>query len=248
MTRTAPHPTLTKYVTNDAERQHFVTDLFNRSAPVYDRIVDVMSFGSGIRYRREALERAGLKAGMRVLDVATGTGLVTRAALDVVGDVRFVTGVDPSAGMLAQARTVNPRRLIRGVGESLPVRSGAFDFLCMGYALRHLPQLETAFADYRRVLKPGGRMLLLEISRPESRAGRAVARLYFKRLVPLIARVVTHNADGVRLMRYYWDTIESCVPPGTIVAALRQAGFSDVERQIVQGIFSEYRARSTSNF
>jgi demethylmenaquinone methyltransferase/2-methoxy-6-polyprenyl-1,4-benzoquinol methylase len=91
---TAPHPTLKKYVATADERQPFVTDLFNRSAPHYDRIVGVMSFGSGVRYRRDALVRAGLAEGMRMLDVATGTGLVARAASDVVGERGRVIGVD----------------------------------------------------------------------------------------------------------------------------------------------------------
>ena len=72
----------------------------------------------------------------------------------------------------------------------------------MGYALRHLSQLEPVFAEYKRVLKPGGRVLLLEITRPESRAGLACARLYFRRIVPLMTHFLTRSPEGVRLMRY----------------------------------------------
>lgn len=243
MPATAPHPTLTDYVATDGERQGFVTDLFNRSAPHYDRICDLMSFRTGVRYRGEALARAGLLPGMLVLDVATGTGLVTRAALPIVGAGGRIIGVDPSIGMLHEAARVNARRLVQGLGESLPLASARFDFVSMGYALRHVAGLEAVFAEYLRVLKPGGRLLLLEITRPGSRLGLRLARMYFKRIVPLMTRLVTRSADSVRLMQYYWDTIEACVPPETIVAALGRAGFVAVERQVVQGIFSEYRAR-----
>lgn len=244
MSPTAPHAPLSKYVATPAERQRFVIDLFDRSAPFYDRICEVMSFGSGLRYRHGALVRGGLKSGMHVLDVATGTGLVARAALAIVGGHGRVIGLDPSAGMLTRAREDITRRLVRGLGDSLPIASGSFDFVSMGYALRHVDHLETAFTEYRRVLKPGGRVLLLEITPPRSRAGRVAARLYFKRIVPLMTRAITHSADGVRLMQYYWDTIEACVPPEMIMSALTRVGFDNVERQVVQGIFSEYRAEN----
>ncbi|NOR66299.1 MAG: dimethylmenaquinone methyltransferase, partial [Woeseiaceae bacterium] len=96
----APHPPLEKYYPGEPQRRGFVTSLFDRSARHYDWINGVMSLGSGVRYRREALRRAGLTAGNRVLDVAIGTGLVARAALDILGDGARVTGVDLSMGML----------------------------------------------------------------------------------------------------------------------------------------------------
>ena len=240
---TAPHPTLDAYVATADERQPFVTDLFNRSAPYYDRVCATMSFGSGVRYRRDALSRAGLAGGMRVLDVATGTGLVARAARALVGDRGAVIGVDPSSGMLREAAKAERARLVQAFGESLPFGDANFDFVSMGYALRHVSALEAAFAEYRRVLKPGGAVLLLEITRPESRAAFWAARIYFRRFVPLLTRLLTWSPESVRLMQYYWDTIEACVPPAKILDALRGAGFANVERRIVHGIFSEYFGR-----
>jgi demethylmenaquinone methyltransferase / 2-methoxy-6-polyprenyl-1,4-benzoquinol methylase len=239
---TAPHRPLEKHYVSDEDRQRYVIELFERSAHHYDRINQVMSLGFALSYRAQALGRAGLAPGMRVLDVATGTGLMARAAVRVVRDARRVIGLDPTAGMLHAARRTAVMPLVRGLGETLPFASGAFDFLTMGYALRHVPDLETAFREYHRVLRPGGRVLLLEITAPASRVGRALCRLYLARVVPALTRMVTRSADAEALTRYYWDTIVECVPPTVILSALRDAGFHDAHRRTFGGLLSEYVA------
>src|ERR1700734_4571097 len=91
----APHPPLKDYYAREADRGGFVRQLFDRTAADYDRIERAMALGSGSWYRRRALQRAGLKAGMRVLDIGTGTGLTAREAFRLVGPSGEVTGVDP---------------------------------------------------------------------------------------------------------------------------------------------------------
>jgi demethylmenaquinone methyltransferase/2-methoxy-6-polyprenyl-1,4-benzoquinol methylase len=238
----APHRPLTHYYARAEDRQRHVTDLFDRTATHYEWICRVMSLGLGQTYRRQALERSGLTRGMRVLDVATGTGLVARAAAEVVGSSRCVVGLDPSRGMLLEARKALPVPLVQGVGETLPFPGDSFDFISNAYALRHVGDLEGAFAEYRRVLKPGGRLLILEISRPSSRVGLTLLRFYLESLVPWIARWGTGSGDARLLMKYYWDTIAECVPPGVILSALAWSGFRRTERRVVFGIFSEYVA------
>ena len=125
----------------------------------------------------------------------------------------------------------------------MPLRSDHFDMLSMGFALRHVDTLERAFTEYRRVLKPGGRLLLLEVSRPRSAVTRWVIRVYFQRVLPLLIRIATRNPEAPLLMEYYWDTIAECVPPETILAALRHAGFVDVQHRMFAGCLSEYVAR-----
>lgn len=240
--RTAPHPVLTEYYGSDAERARFVTSLFDSSARHYDRLCQLMSFGSGQWYRRQALLRAGLKAGMRVLDVATGTGLVARSALQIVGNPRAVVGLDPSAGMLHEARKVSAGPLVQGQVETLPFPREHFDVLTFGYALRHVTDLEVAFTECRRVLKPGGRLLVLEISRARSRATRGVLRLYFLHVLPAIMWVSTRSTPARMLSQYYWETIDACVPPETIMEVLRRSGFTDVHRTVFGGFLSEYVA------
>jgi demethylmenaquinone methyltransferase / 2-methoxy-6-polyprenyl-1,4-benzoquinol methylase len=125
----------------------------------------------------------------------------------------------------------------------LPFSASIFDFVLMGYALRHVADLDETFREYLRVLKPGGRLLLLEITRPASAVGLALMRTYLGSVVPLIARLGTGSRDAARLMRFYWDTIANSVPAETVLAAIGAAGFSAVERAVVGGIFTEYRAR-----
>ena len=151
---------------------------------------------------------------MKLLDVATGTGQVARAADRILRDPRGVVGLDPSTGMLREARRVHAGPLVQGRAEDIPLRDDVFDMLSMGFALRHVATLELAFAEYRRVLKPGGRLLLLEVSRPRSAVIRWAIRVYFQQVLPLIIRIGTGSEDARLLMKYYWDTIDECVPAG----------------------------------
>ena len=237
-----PHPPLPAYYGDASRRQEWVRGIFDRTASDYDRVERMMALGSGPWYRRQALLRAGLAPGMDVLDVGTGTGLVAREALRIVGEAGSLTGVDPSAGMLAQSGLPPSVRLLDGVAERLPVDDARYDFLSMGFALRHVADLQAAFAEFHRALRPGGRVCILEITRPEGRVAQALLRAYMRGLVPLYARLFARNADTAPLMRYYWDTIEACVPPSQVEQALREAGFARIGRHVELGIFSEYAA------
>jgi demethylmenaquinone methyltransferase/2-methoxy-6-polyprenyl-1,4-benzoquinol methylase len=235
-----PHPILPDYYSDAEGKRRFVGRMFDASAGDYDRVDRVLAFGTGSRYRRHALVRAGLAAGMRVLDVAVGTGLVAREAARVVGDRGSVIGVDPSAGMMSAS--VPGLTLVRGRAEALPFATGAFDFLTLGFALRHLSDLDCVFGEFHRVLKPGGGLLLLEITRPEGRVAMALLRAYMRGLVPLVAGFIGRNRETPALYRYYWDTIEACVPPAQVMASIAAAGFASVRRRLTLRIFSEYGA------
>ena len=239
----APHPPLRGYYRDIEARQGFVNELFNRTAYQYRNIDWATGFGSGLWYRKKALESAGLKPGMRVLDVACGPGLVTQCALNVVGPSGLVVGLDPSIGMLREAQKGPCQNLVRGVGERLPFPDGQFDFLSMGYALRHVPDLRGAFAEYRRVLKPGGIVLLLEISRPRSGLLFLLSRFYIKTVLGAVFAAGTGNQDLKKLMAYWWETTERCVPPETIIAALKDSGFSHCSvKEWFSGLLRDYRA------
>jgi demethylmenaquinone methyltransferase/2-methoxy-6-polyprenyl-1,4-benzoquinol methylase len=237
-----PLPAETRYWTRTGDRQRVVNALFDRSAEHYDRACGIMSFGSGQGYRREALDRAGLRPGMHVLDVGTGTGLLAREIVHLLGSFGRVIGLDPSWNMMAAGRRELNLRFVQGLGERLPFPDRQFDFVTMGYALRHVPDLDQAFEEYRRVLKPAGRLLLLEITRPASTLGLALARVYFGTVVPLFTRIGTGSANAAEMMRFYWETIAQCVPPETVLASLGRAGFAAPDRTVVHGIFSEYTA------
>jgi len=233
---------LTQYYRAEHDRASFVTTLFDGAARHYDWVGHVLAFGSGPYYRQRTLAHAGLRPPMKLLDVATGTGQVARAATRILGDPRAVVGLDPSVGMLREARRMHSGPLVQGRAEEIPLRDGAFDMLSMGFALRHVATLEIAFAEYRRVLKPGGRLLLLEVSRPRSAVIRWAIRIHFQHVLPLIIRIGTGSPDARLLMKYYWDTIDECVPPAMILAALRQTGFVEVQHRVVGGCLSEYVA------
>jgi demethylmenaquinone methyltransferase/2-methoxy-6-polyprenyl-1,4-benzoquinol methylase len=238
----APHPPLAAYFASEAERRGWVRGIFDRTAGDYERVERAMALGSGPWYRRQALLRAGLAPGMRVVDVGTGTGLVAREAARIVGDPRAVTGVDPSAGMRANARLPEGLRLLEGAAESIPLPDAAADFLSMGYALRHVSDLAAAFGEFHRVLAPGGIVCVLEITAPASRVGRAALKAYLRGFVPALARMIGRSRDTPEMLRYFWDTIEACVPPERVVATLADAGFAAVARRVEFGVFSEYRA------
>jgi demethylmenaquinone methyltransferase/2-methoxy-6-polyprenyl-1,4-benzoquinol methylase len=235
-----PHPVLAEYYDEADKRRPFVRDLFDAAAPWYEPINKVLSFGSGDRYRREALTRHGLQAGMKVLDLATGTGVVARAARDVCGSEEGHIGLDASIGMLLEARQTLGLPLVKGSGDILPFRDGVFDMVTIGFALRHFADLTSTFAEIRRVLAPGGRLLALEITPPTSRAASAFLGFYMGRVVPLAVRLWTRDDDAVQMMKYYWDTTRTCVPPGTILDAMSEAGLSNARREVQFGSFSEY--------
>lgn len=240
-----PHTPLPGYYNTDAERDKFIARMFNDTASDYDRIERVLAWGSGRWYRREALRRAGLSIGMQVLDVGIGTGLVAREALALVGPRGSLVGVDPSPGMMGQVNLPGVE-LLTGRAELLPRPDADCDFLSMGYALRHINDVAPAFSEFHRVLRPGGRLLVLEITRPESRSGLLLLKTYMRAFVPLVARIVGRRKDTAELWRYYWDTIEACIAPETVMSALRAAGFQNVQRHVELGIFSEYTAVKAS--
>jgi len=236
-----PHPPLRRYYVGEPEHRQRIGEWFDRAAPDYDWITQAMSFGFGHWYRRRALLRAGLAGGMKVLDLGCGTGVLAAHSQAIVGAAGQVAGLDPSLGMLRQAGGRGVRLRVRGLAENLPFAGEHFDLLSMGYALRHVADLRATFRELRRVLRDGGKLLLLEITPPPNRLAFRLVKLYLGGAVPMIARLRGGSAAEV-LMRYYWDTIERCVPPPVILEALAESGFARVTRRVEQGIFSEYSA------
>lgn len=235
-----PHPPLTKFYGDPAHREEYVREIFDETAPWYDTAIRFMSFGSGQWYRKEAVKRLGVTNGSKLLDLASGTGVVARAAVDVIGDARNILCIDPSIGMLVAGKITSPR--VQGKAETLPVRSSSFDAITIGFAMRHFADLGIVFDECLRVLRPGGRILILEITAPESRPARALLGAYMGTIVPAALLVRTRSKRTADLFRYYWETTRDCVRPDVILGALGEAGFGDVKRGVELGIFSEYSA------
>lgn len=234
---------LTAYFANEDERRAVTRDMFDRAAPGYDRAEGLTALGSGAWYRRKVLHENGLRAGMSVLDVAAGTGLVSVAAHELVGPSGRVVALDPSPGMLAELRKKVAVETVEAYAESIPLPAEHVDFVSMGYALRHVGDLDRAFSEYLRVLRPGGRVCIMEISRPASRLARALLRFHIGAVVPLLARLTRSEAEVKRLWEYYGDTIEAALEPEPILDAMRRAGFAEVKCSVTFGIFREYTGR-----
>jgi demethylmenaquinone methyltransferase/2-methoxy-6-polyprenyl-1,4-benzoquinol methylase len=238
-----PHPPLPQYYGDASQRQRFVREIFDETATWYDGIISVLSFGSGGRYRRDALVRAGLNPSTRLLDLASGTQPVARAAAAITPTI---TGADPSIGMLLAGRSKSRLTLVQTAGECLPFRDASFDLLSVGFAMRHFADLHVVFDECHRVLAPGGRLLIMEITPPRSRFGASLLRFHMNRVVPAFTRIRTGSSEAKKLLHYFWDTIETCVPPDTILQALRDSKFADVRRHVELGIFSEYTGQVSS--
>jgi demethylmenaquinone methyltransferase/2-methoxy-6-polyprenyl-1,4-benzoquinol methylase len=238
-----PHQTLTTYYDSDPERSAYVHALFKRTAHHYDTIEKIFGNG-GLLYRRYSLRMNGLRPGMKVLDVAIGTAAVACGAAKEVGPTGQVFGVDPNEGMLGEARKKFDGPLTRGVAQQLPFKSDTFDFVTMGIALRHVSDLKATFCEYHRVLKPGGRLWILEGHVAKSRIGHALTRFVWAKAIPGLTLAFTGSRDAKLLMDYYWDTVEQCVPEEQIVAAIASAGFEDPRvRVTMPGAFCEYKGR-----
>ena len=236
-------PRLQRYFRDEKERPARTRAMFDRSADIYDRLEWWTGLGRGPLHRQEALRRAGLRPGMRVLDVATGTGLVAREALKLIGPGGRLIGLDPSTAMLAEARKALAIDTVEGSAEAIPLPDDQFDFLSMGYALRHVTDLDGAFRECLRVLKPGGTVCILEIANPESPLLRGLLKFHLRFLVPALSRLLLRRRDAAELWEYYWETISACVPPATIRKALETAGFAQVRSELSLGIFCEYYGR-----
>jgi demethylmenaquinone methyltransferase/2-methoxy-6-polyprenyl-1,4-benzoquinol methylase len=239
-----PHPVIKTRFNTEAQKPDFVNQLFDRGAQYYDGIASWGFFGTGSQYRRDALSRHGLRPGKRLLDVGCGTGAVALEAARILGTAENITCLDPSAGMLSVAKRKLNARFLQGRAEEIPLPDGSFDFLTMGYALRHVTSLEQAFHEYRRVLARGGKVLLLEITKPSNRAGATALKVYFNGVYPWLARIFTGSEAARDLMKYYWETIDACIRPELILEALSKAGFSQVKRDTRFGVLSEYTAVS----
>lgn len=237
-----PHPVLPNRYAAPEERPGYVKNLFDEGAKHYDPVVGWGFWGTGNLYRKDAQRRHGLKPGMQLLDVACGTGLMAVAAKEVLGGDETITCVEPSDGMLAVARTKLNATFIHSGAESMPLPEAAFDFLTVGYALRHFADLEATFREFHRVLKPGGKMLLLEATRPAGKFGSWLFKLYFGRIYPFFVRLFTQSDIAEEMMVYFWETMDSCVRPESVLAALKAAGFEKEARKPVLGWFSEYTA------
>jgi demethylmenaquinone methyltransferase/2-methoxy-6-polyprenyl-1,4-benzoquinol methylase len=201
--------------------------LFNRAAKHYDLVNQIFSLGSGAWYRRRCLRQAGIAPGMTVVDIAVGTGLLAREAHRLMQGRGVLLGIDLSESMLAVARRTLDIPLVQGAAEALPFAANSADVVMMGYALRHVSSIDQTLREAWRVLRPGGRLVLLEISPPTSRAVGLTTGLIVGGVLPIISGIFARDRQARRLMAYHWRTIAAYAPVGAVLHTVRQCGFAE---------------------
>ena len=196
--------------------------MFDRLAGRYDLLNTLLSGGSDGRWRRAAARATGLRPGGNALDVACGSGKLSQELLKVAGQV---VGLDFSTGMLevAAARAPGPR-YVRGDALALPFADAEFDATTIAFGLRNLADPVRGLAEMRRVVRPGGRMVVLEFVKPRpTLAGRAY-RFYLAQGLPRIGGLVSGQP---RAYRYLADTIDSYRSPDELLELARRAGWGE---------------------
>ena len=208
------------------EKVRAVRSMFDAIAPRYDLVNRVMTFRLDVGWRRTAVRSLQLDPGSRVIDVACGTGDLCR---DLVRGRYRPVGLDLSAGMLAYARTGAP--LLQADALSLPLAGGSIDGAVSGFALRNFLALPPVFDELARVLRPGGRIALLDVAEPANPVLRAGHAFYFGKVVPRIGGLLSDPAA----YRYLPKSVAYLPAPAVMLDELRQAGFTDVERRLLSG-------------
>ena len=204
-----------------------VRTMFDRIAPVYDLMNRLMTAGLDRRWRR-LTARAAVRPGDRVLDACCGTGDLALAGQAAGG---IVTGLDFSARMLERARRKAPElEWVEGDLLALPFDDASFDAATVGFGVRNVEDLDAGLRELARVVRPGGRLGCLEITRPRGLL-RPFFRLWFDGLVPLAGRVL----PGGAAYAYLPASVRRFPGPEDLGAAMERAGFSDVRWRLLGG-------------
>jgi demethylmenaquinone methyltransferase/2-methoxy-6-polyprenyl-1,4-benzoquinol methylase len=202
--------------------------MFDRIAPVYDLMNRAMTCGLDLRWRRLAAA-AAVRPGDRVLDAACGTGDLALA--DLRAGAASVTGLDFLPRMLERARRKDARiEWLEGDVLALPFADGAFDAATIGFGIRNVADLELGLRELRRVTRPGGRIAILEITRPRG-ALAPLLSLWFDRLVPRLGRLV----PGGAAYAYLPASVARFPPAEELAALLGRAGFTGVSTRLLAG-------------
>jgi demethylmenaquinone methyltransferase/2-methoxy-6-polyprenyl-1,4-benzoquinol methylase len=210
------------------EKQQRVRAVFDSVASRYDLMNDLMSLGIHRMWKRRTVEMAGVRRGQRVLDLAAGTGDLAEQFSRIVGPTGAVVMSDINQAMLAQGRA----RLVDGgvVGnldyvianaEALPFADASFDCVTIGFGLRNVTHKQFALDEISRVLRPGGRTLVLEFSHPVLRPLKHAYDLYSFTVLPTLGRLVTGDADSYR---YLAESIRMHPDQDTLLSMMEQSG------------------------
>lgn len=223
-----------------ADKAGFIRRLFNEVSPRYDLFNRIASLGLDQQWRRRTIACLNLLPGMRVLDLASGTGDLAEWAVREIVPLGIVVACDPAAGMLRLAGRKFERsppafwhgRCVQAVAEALPFADASIDAATMAFALRNVSDLDATFQELRRVLKPGGRVGLLEFGKPSNPVLRLGHWLWLSVAVPMVGLITTGRLWPFLYLR---RSILRFMPPEEMIQRLDQAGFTHSASQPLTG-------------
>ena len=213
---------MTTVLPEGTDKVRAVDEMFDTIAPRYDLLNRLLTFGMDVGWRRKTVRSLSLSPGSKVLDLACGTGDLCR---ELTKRGYRPVGVDRSAGMLAAQRTAAP--LVRGDALRLPFRSNSVDGIVCGFALRNFAALKPFLTECARVLRPGGRMALLEVAEPDNAVLRWGHGLYFGKVVPLVGGMLS-DRDAYQ---YLPKSVAYLPPPNRMVSMMSETGFGAATRR-----------------
>lgn len=228
------------------KKADLVAGVFHSVAAKYDIMNDVMSFGIHRFWKRYTIEVSGARPGMKVLDLAGGTGDLTAKFSHLVGDKGEVVLADINDSMLKVGRTklrdrgiVNNVSYVQANAEALPFPDNHFDIITIAFGLRNVTDKDAALRSMNRVLKPGGKLLVLEFSKPQHEVMRKIYDLYSFKVLPKMGQIITKDAGSYE---YLAESIRMHPDQDTLKQMMVDAGFEQVDyTNMTDGIVALHR-------
>ena len=230
----------------ETEKEHLVADVFHSVADKYDLMNDLMSFGIHRLWKRFTIDCAGVRPGQKILDLAGGTGDLTAKFSRLVGDTGEVVLADINDSMLKVGREklrnkglVSNIRYVQANAENLPFPDNYFDLITIGFGLRNVTHKDKALASMYRALKPGGRLLVLEFSKPTNAVMSKLYDFYSFKVLPKMGQLVAKDSDSYQ---YLAESIRMHPDQETLKGMMDEVGFEQVTyHNLTQGVVALHR-------
>ena len=231
---------------SETEKEHLVADVFHSVADKYDLMNDLMSFGIHRLWKRFTIDCAGVRPGQKILDLAGGTGDLTAKFSRLTGENGEVVLADINDSMLKVGREklrnrglVNNIRYVQANAENLPFPDNHFDLNTIGFGLRNVTHKEQALASMYRALKPGGRLLVLEFSKPTNVVMSKLYDFYSFQVLPKMGQLIAKDSDSYQ---YLAESIRMHPDQETLKSMMESVGFEQVTyHNLTQGIVALHR-------